>query len=152
RAAPPTRTSPSTSAISRNGGKRMRSLPSSLCAVLARRRLAASITRRDSTREIAVVARRYGRCAAAWRLRFVLDPAANIAAPLGPRYPPPQKAVVLQAAQHWSDPPPPPRPPPAPRRSRRDAERQGAGRALRPLGLCGAGETGDRRDRPQAGR
>jgi hypothetical protein len=60
----------------------MRSLPSSFCAVLARRHLAASITRRDSTREIAVVARRYGRCAAAWRLWFVLAAAANIAAPL----------------------------------------------------------------------
>jgi len=60
----------------------MRSLPLSFCAVLARRRLAASITRRDSTREIAVVARRHGRVAAAWRLGFILDAAANIAAPL----------------------------------------------------------------------
>jgi hypothetical protein len=60
----------------------MRSLPLSFCAVLARRRLGASITRRDSTREIAVVARRHGRCAVIWRLRFVLDAAANIAAPL----------------------------------------------------------------------
>jgi hypothetical protein len=50
--------------------------------VLARQRLTASITRRDSTREIAVVARRYGRCAAAWWLRLVLGGAANIAAPL----------------------------------------------------------------------